>query len=321
MDRRKIIIDTDPGVDDGMAIQLALNSEEFEILGLTTVFGNVDVELATINALRLLHIANRNIPVAIGAANPLKGTFTYGVPFVHGDDGQGNTWLPKSPLKPIELSAAEFIVQQILAHPGQVTLIAIGPLTNLVLALELNPTIADVVKEIILMGGNAFCAGNATPAAEANVLSDPEAADIVLGANWQVTMVGLDVTHKVFMHNSVLEKIAENRTPLNAYVASTFPFYRDFFVKANKIEGIYVHDSSAIVYCLKPDLFETVQCPVRVETTACISKGKTWPSLGDSDHEEGDALVPWKNRPKINICVAVNSSEVIDFITQRLIQS
>jgi inosine-uridine nucleoside N-ribohydrolase len=318
MIRKKIIIDTDPGVDDAMAIQLAINSDEFEILGLTTVFGNVSVELATINALRLIHIADQNIPVAIGAADPLKGEFMGGVPFVHGNDGQGNTWHKKSPLIPVELSAAEFIVQQILKYPKQVTLIAIGPLTNLALALELNPSIAERVQEVIMMGGNAFCPGNATPAAEANIFSDPDAADIVFGANWPVTMVGLDVTHKVFMHNSVLEKIAENKTPLNKYVASTFPFYRDFFVKTNKIEGIFVHDSSAIMFCLDPTLFKTIQCPVRVEAHDCISKGKSWPLSGDSDQESEELLKPWHGRPDINICVEVNGDAVIERITQRL---
>lgn len=318
MNERKIIIDTDPGVDDGMAIQLAFNSKEFEILGLTTVFGNVSVELATINALRLIHIANRKVTVSIGASNPLKGVFKDGVPFVHGQDGQGNTWAAKSPLLPNDASASEFIVQQILKHPKEVTLIAIGPLTNLALALELNPSIAELVHEVVIMGGNAFCSGNATPAAEANILSDPDAADIVFGANWPLTMVGLDVTHKVFMHNTILEKIAEIKTPLNAYVASTFPFYRDFFMKTNKIEGIYVHDSSAIMYCLNPGLFKTIQCPVRVETRNCISKGKTWPSLGDADHEASELLKPWEGRPKINICVDVNAVEVIDIITRRL---
>jgi inosine-uridine nucleoside N-ribohydrolase len=314
MIRKKIIIDTDPGVDDAMAIQLAINSDEFEILGLTTVFGNVSVDLATINALRLIDIAGQNIPVSIGAAAPLKGEFMGGVPFVHGNDGQGNTWHKKSALLPIELSAAEFIVQQILKYPKQVTLIAIGPLTNLALALELNPSITASVQEVVMMGGNAFCPGNATPAAEANIFSDPDAADIVFGADWPVTMVGLDVTHKVFMHNSMLEKIAENKSPLNKYVASTVPFYRDFFVKTNKIEGIFVHDSSAIMYCLNPALFKTIQCPVRVETHDCISKGKSWPSSGDADQESE----PWQGRPDINICVEVNGDAIVAQITQRL---
>ena len=317
--KRKIIIDTDPGVDDGMAIQLALNSEDFEIVGLTTVFGNVSVERATINALRLIYISGRPIPVIKGAANPLSGKFNGGVPFVHGEDGQGNTWHEESPLSPLEISAAKFLEQQILLSKKEITIIAIGPLTNLALALELNPSIAGLVKEIIIMGGNAFCSGNATPAAEANVLSDPDAADIVLGAGWPITMVGLDVTHKVLMHNSLLRKIAEDDNALNKYVASTFPFYRDFFMQANKIEGIFVHDSSAIVYCLHPEFFKTIACAVRVETSSSISKGKTWPSLGDSDHEEGEALIPWRGRPKVNICVDVDVEAVLKIILNRLV--
>jgi inosine-uridine nucleoside N-ribohydrolase len=316
--KRKIIIDTDPGVDDGMAIQIALNSEEFEIIGLTTVFGNVSVERATINALRLVHISGRPIPVVKGAANPLKGKFNGGVPFVHGNDGQGNTWHEESPLSSLEISAFEFLEQQILLNKNEITIIAIGPLTNLALTLELNPSIAGLVKEIIIMGGNAFCSGNATPAAEANILSDPDAADLVLGAEWPITMVGLDVTHKVLMHNSLLNKIAEGDNPLNKYVASTFPFYRDFFMHTNKIEGIFVHDSSAIVYCLHREFFKTIACAVRVETSSSISRGKTWPSLGDSDHEEGEALIPWRGRPKVNICIDVDVEAVLKTILNRL---
>jgi inosine-uridine nucleoside N-ribohydrolase len=316
--KRKIIIDTDPGVDDGMAIQIAMNSEEFEIIGLTTVFGNVSVERATINALRLVHISGRSIPVVKGAANPLKGKFNGGVPFVHGDDGQGNTWQEESPLSSLEISAFEFLEQQISLNKNEITIIAIGPLTNLALALELNPSIAGLVREIIIMGGNAFCSGNATPAAEANVLSDPDAADLVLGAGWPITMVGLDVTHKVLMHNSLLSRIAEGDNPLNKYVASTFPFYRDFFMHTNKIEGIFVHDSSAIIYCLHPEYFNTIACAVRVETSGSISRGKTWPSLGDSDHEEGEALIPWRGRPKVNICIDVDVEAVLKTILNRL---
>jgi inosine-uridine nucleoside N-ribohydrolase len=318
MNRKKIIIDTDPGVDDGMAIQLAINSPELDIVGLTSVFGNVPVELATINALRLVHIAGKDIPVAIGAADPLKGTFSGGAQVVHGDDGQGNTWQAKSPLKPVAQSSAAFIVEHVLKNPKEITIIAIGPLTNLALALELDQSIADFVQEIIIMGGNAFCPGNITPAAEANIHADPDAADIVFGARWPLTMVGLDVTHKVFMHSDILELIAQSKSPLNRYVASTFPFYRDFFIKVNRIQGIYVHDATAITYCVKPSLFKTANYPVRVEKSDCISKGKTWPLLGDSDDEDAECLEPWKDRPKIKVCVDVNGEEVIDFIVKRL---
>ena len=223
---RKIIIDTDPGVDDGMAIQLALGSKEFEILGLTTVFGNVDVGTATANALRLLHLANKaTIPVAKGASDPINGKFNGGVPFVHGTDGQGNTWQPLSPLRPIKTTAAEFIIEKTLQFPKEVTIAAIGPLSNLALALQKKPEIQHLVKEIVIMGGNAFCSGNATPAAEANILSDPDAADIVLGAAWPVTMIGLDVTHKIVLHKDILAELSLFDSPINKQVTSSYIFY------------------------------------------------------------------------------------------------
>ncbi len=315
----KIIIDTDPGVDDAMAIQFALGSEEFEIVGLTTVFGNVDIDTVTTNALRLLHLANRNdIPVAKGASKPLNREFSGGVPFVHGNDGQGNTWKPVSPLFPIKSTAVEFIIETILKFPNEITIAAIGPLTNLALAIEQQPEIQNFVKEIVIMGGNAFCSGNATPAAEANILSDPEAADAVFGAAWPITMVGLDVTHKTILRKDVLSELSKFDSPINQQVTSAYIFYQDFFIKTNKIEGTYVHDSSVFAYLINKQLYKTIKCPIRVETIESISRGKTWPSLGESDHEEGDALVPWKNRPKINICVDVDSDGVLELLKNRL---
>lgn len=315
----KLIIDTDPGVDDSMAIQFALASKEFHILGVTTVFGNVDIEQTTKNALRLLHLANRpDIPVAKGALKPIQGEFLGGVPFVHGDDGQGNTWKPTGSLKPINTPADEFIIEQVLRHPNQICIAALGPLTNLARALEKEPKIQDKVKEIVFMGGNAFCSGNATPAAEANMLSDPEAADRVLGANWSMTMVGLDVTHKTMLSQDDLNKISLFRSPLNDHVMEAYPFYQDFFMKANKINGTFVHDSSVIAYLIDRSLYRTVEYPIRVETQHSISRGKTWPSLGESDHEGAKALEPWRNRPKIKICLDVRDLEVIQLLEQRL---
>lgn len=317
----KLIIDTDPGVDDSMAIQFALASEEFEILGLTTVFGNVDVEKATINALRLLHLGGRpEIPVSKGAANPLRGKFMGGVPFVHGKDGQGNTWQPKSPLRPVSLPADEFIIEQIVRFPNQVTIAALGPLTNLASALRRKPEIQNKVKEIVLMGGNAFCSGNATPAAEANVLSDPHAADIVLGANWPVTMVGLDVTHKTILGKKTLEEISEFKSPLNNYVMDAYQFYQECFMRVNSVPGTFVHDSSVIAYLIDRSLYKTISFPVKIETQECISKGKVWPSLGDSDCEGGDALRPWQGRPTIDICVEVNSKGVVQLLKDHLMK-
>ena len=310
---RKIIIDTDPGIDDAMAIFLALRSPELELIGLTTVFGNVHTALATTNALRLLEIAGRaDIPVAHGANQPLERAYAGPVPLIHGEDGQGNTHLPTPSSTPLEISAAEFIVQQIMIAPGRVTLVPIGPLTNIALALRLEPRIAQNVREVVLMGGNAFCPGNATPASEANIHNDPEAADIVFGANWRVTMVGLDVTHNIVMTTAQMHILETARNPLAQHLAKINPLYLEFVGSSAQIDGNYIHDPSAILYLTHPQAFTTAQHPVRVETLG-ISAGKTWPNpFPKRVHPD------WVGRPDVNICVGVDSSLVLRVILERL---
>ncbi|MBI5957681.1 MAG: nucleoside hydrolase [Chloroflexi bacterium] len=309
MPSRKIIIDTDPGVDDAMAIFFALRSPELDVIGLTTIFGNVETELATTNALRLLEIAERiDIPVAHGAERPLVGPFKGSVPFVHGDDGQGNVHLPLPTNQRIHTTAVQFIIDQIMAAPGEITLVPIGPLTNIAQALRREPRIATHVKEVVLMGGNAFCPGNASPAAEANILNDPEAADTVFGAPWPVTMVGLDVTHKVNMTPEHLARYSQINNPMAQHIARIVPFYRQYFeTDFSGMRGIYVHDSSAIAYLIDPTLFRVERWPLRVETRG-ISRGKTWPAV--SNRETSAHFVPWHNRPLVNVCVEVDSARL-----------
>ncbi len=309
---QKIIIDTDPGVDDTMAIFFALRSPELDVIGLTTIFGNVHTDLATINALRLLEIAGRrDIPVAQGAAAPLAGPFEGPVPFVHGDDGQGNVHLPPPSTRAVSEAAAAFIVEQVMAAPGEIMLVPIGPLTNIALALRLEPRIAENVKEVVLMGGNALCPGNATPAAEANIHNDPEAADVVFGAGWQVTMVGLDVTHTVNMTPAHLDRYAQADNPLAQHISRIVPHYRHYFESSYNVKGIWVHDSSAVAYVIDPTLFTVEAWPVRVETQG-FSRGKTWPNLPPR------ILPAWQDRPLVNCCVAVDSARLLALELDRL---
>jgi inosine-uridine nucleoside N-ribohydrolase len=304
-----------------MAIQFALSSDQLEIIGLTTVFGNVPVELATSNALLLLHLAGKDaVPVAQGASKPLKGEFADGAPEVHGKDGLGNSFPPPSPLSPVSQSACQFIIEQVETHPQEITLVAVGPLTNLAEVLSTYPEVVGLVKEVVIMGGNALCPGNITPAAEANIYSDPEAADIVLGAGWPLTMVGLDVTHKVHMGTGTLHAISKIQNPLNQLVSKAMVFYEQFYTKYTKTNGIFVHDSTAIAYVLAPHLFKTSAGPVRVDSTEGTGRGKTWPCLEDASQEDNLWLLPWKNRPKINICVDVDGEAVIKLITDNLIR-
>lgn len=311
---RKIIIDTDPGIDDAMAIFYALHSPELELLGLTTVFGNAHTPTCTTNALRLLEIAERtDIPVAEGAHRPLVTDFHGPADFVHGADGQGGANLPAPVTRAIGQKAHEFIIEQVMQTPGEVTLVPLAPLTNIALALTLEPQLAHNLKEIVLMGGNAYGAGNASPAAEANIWNDPEAADVVFGADCPITMIGLDVTEKVVMSAAVLAGIGQLQNPRAQHLTRILPFYHRFYKERVGLDGIHVHDSTTITYLLNPDLFQTVQHPVRVDTSSGIGRGKTWPALGTSDNEQA-----WAGRRAVNICVGVDAERAIQMELERL---
>ena len=301
---RKIVIDTDPGVDDAMAIFYALKSPELEVLGLTTVFGNAHADQGTINALRLLEIAGRSdIPVAGGAPHPLTGPFDAPADFVHGKDGQGNTFLPPPTTQPLNIHAAQFLVDTVMSDPGNVTIVALGPLTNVALALMLRPDLASHIREIVLMGGAAFVPGNVSPAAEANIHNDPEAADIVFGAGCPVTMVGLDVTLQIVMTAADLDRFGTFPDPMSQHVARIVPFYLDFYHQISGRNAIVVHDSTTITWLLHPDLFTTRSRAVRVETQG-MSRGKTWPA-----NERNRPDSPWTGRPAVNILVGVDGPE------------
>jgi inosine-uridine nucleoside N-ribohydrolase len=317
---QKIIIDTDPGVDDAMAIQFALNSPELDVIGLTTIYGNVNLELCTTNALRLLDLAQRtDIPVAKGAAKPLHRPFGGGVAFVHGDDGMGNIFRPESRLKPIELSAVDFIIQQVKKYPNEIILVPLGPLTNIALALQKDPEIEKLVKEVVVMGGNAFSPGNASPSGEANILNDPEAADFVFGANCPVTMIGLDVTEStLFTKKDALEVRAASYTELNKLVCDAYVFYEIFNTTNSKIDGSFLHDPSVIGYLIDPTIFSGGKYPIRVETQDSLSLGKTWAFIGDEEVLARPASEPWRGRPAINVMLEVDNEKLVTLLKSRL---
>ncbi|MEM7014018.1 MAG: nucleoside hydrolase, partial [Verrucomicrobiota bacterium] len=274
MTPRKIIIDTDPGVDDAMAILFALRCPELEVIGLTTVFGNVDVDLATENALRLVEFEDlgQQLPVARGAEDPLEIPFRGPADFVHGADGLGDIDHPKPSLKPIATTAAEFIVESIMSHPGEVTLVPIGPLTNLALALELEPKIASYVDEVVMMGGAAKTSGNVSPVAEANIHCDPHAADKVFTTDWPVTMIGLDVTTKVITDEAFLTRLRDSRA--GDFIFRISRFYQAFHEKVYDLSGLHTHDPSAIAYLIRPEFFKTATGAIRVPTDG-LAMGQT----------------------------------------------
>lgn len=306
---QKVIIDTDPGVDDAMAILFALRSPELEILGLTTVFGNAYVDITTENALRLLELeGNGHIPVAKGSGRPLVHEAGDMGMHVHGEDGLGNTFLPESRNSILSIPAAQFIVEQIMAQPGEITLVPVGPLTNIAIALRLEPKIVDRVKEVVIMGGSAFAGGNASPVAEANIYNDPHAAAIVFSAGWPLTMVGLDVTMKSIMTKAYLDKISHAGNPATNLIRDIIPFYQAYHDEIYGMAGdLHTHDPSAIAYVLNPGFFKGVKIPMFVETSGKCA-GQT---VADSRNQIGDLA-------EINVCLDVDSDELLQFFKERL---
>lgn len=310
----RIIIDTDPGIDDAMAIFYALASPELEVVGLTTVFGNAHVEVCTANAIRILDIADRaDIPVAQGAAKPLAMEYRGPADFVHGVNGLADVVLEQPSRQPHHLDAAHFIIEQVLAAPGEITLVPIGPLTNIALAFLLRPDLPQHLAGIVLMGGNAFVPGNASPAAEANILNDPEAADLVFAADCPIVMCGLDVTEATVMSSGQIAGIATIDNPRARLAEAILPFYRDFHVSHGGPDGIHVHDSTCISYLLAPQHYRSVQHPIRVDTGHGVGRGKTWPSLRHSLSQG-----PWAGRRNVTILTEVDAEAVVALELERL---
>jgi inosine-uridine nucleoside N-ribohydrolase len=311
---RKILIDTDPGIDDAMAIFYALSSPELEVVGLTTVFGNAHTEVTTRNALSLLEIAGRtDIPVARGAVKPLAMDYRGPVAFVHGPDGQGGVELAPPATMPIDEDAAHFIIDTVMSSPGEITLVPLGPLTNIALAMLIEPTLTQHVVEIVLMGGAAFVGGNASPAGEANILNDPEAADIVFGAECPIAMAGLDVTEQTLMTNDDLRRISEIDSPEARHLAAIVPYYSNFYAQRLGIDGIHIHDSSAISYLLAPGRYTWAEHPIRVDCGHSFCRGKTLAAKHVSDHEAA-----WQGRQAVRILTQVDARAVIELELARL---
>jgi uridine nucleosidase len=311
---KKIIIDTDPGVDDAMAILLALKSPEIEVVGLTTIFGNVYTDQATQNALRLVELAGRpDISVVAGAALPLVAPLDSVADFVHGADGLGNIDLPFPAGRPLDTPAAQFIVETVLARPGQITLVPIGPLTNLALALALEPRLPEKVAEVVLMGGAATVNGNVNPAAEANIIHDPHAADVVFNAGWPVTMVGLDVTLQTVMTDDYLGSLISTGSAAGEFVYDISRFYRDFHHDLFGLAGTHTHDPSAIAYVIDPSLFTVERGPVRVITEG-LAAGQT---LFDQRQQWSEPNL-WSDRPAVNVCLGVDSERLLALYRERI---
>lgn len=277
MSPRKIIIDTDPGQDDAVAILLALGSpDELDLLGITTVAGNVPLALTSVNARKVCEVAGKtDVPVYAGCDKPLKRDLVT-AEYVHGKTGLDGIELP-APTMPLQsMHAVDFIIHELRRHaPGTVTLCPLGPLTNIATALTRAPDIADRIAEIVLMGGAYFEVGNATPAAEFNIYVDPEAADIVFKSGVKLTVLPLDVTHKALVTHERVAKFEALGTRVGQVVASWTHFFERFDMAKYGTAGAPLHDPTVIAYVLRPDLFTGRHINVEIETEGKYTTGMT----------------------------------------------
>ena len=311
----RIVLDTDPGVDDLLTILMLLQSPDVEVVGITTVFGNASVDQCTYNTQRILSAAGREeVPIFKGAGRPLNGDDPRLGLIVHGEDGLGSaTPTPdeqlSAPMPSLqEEPAAEALHRLCVSDPGEVTILAIGPLTNVAAALTATPDVAFMARDVVIMGGNALCPGNRTPAAEANIMSDPEAAEAVFAVGWNLTMVGLDVTNTITFSTDQLESVVKTSTSGQEILAAALPHYLHFNRTVSGRNEIKLHDPAAAAYLLEPDLFQIEEWPVAVDTSSGIGRGKTWPCVGNADF----AGPPWADRRPVKVCTSADASAVAD---------
>ena len=270
---RKVIIDTDPGTDDAMAIMLALNSPEFDVRALTVVPGNVTAAQGLENALRMVSLANRcDIIVAGGAQHPLFQKLIT-AEFWHGKNGLANVELPASKCKADARWAPDLIIEMVHVSPHEITLIPIGPLTNIALALQKDPSIASLVKQVVIMGGS-ISGGNVNAAAEANIYNDPEAAQIVFHAGWPLTMVGLDVGDKTLLTRGHIEALRKNPGPVSDFIYRVADFLITLSEKYGD-PGTPMYDPLAVGVALDPTLVKAPAMHVEVETRGDFTRGET----------------------------------------------
>jgi purine nucleosidase/pyrimidine-specific ribonucleoside hydrolase len=319
----RVLIDTDPGIDDAMALLLALQSPEIHVIAVTTVSGNVPVETATRNVFRILSLLpDRNRPpVAKGASRPLENEAVYAT-FIHGEDGLGGLdrcrdemGRPRYPAGQESLSgrsAADEILYQISDAKEPLTLIALGPLTNVARVIEKDRRTASRLRRIVLMGGAFFVSGNVTPAAEFNIFVDPHAARIVFAAGIPLTVVPLDVTRRVKLTRENLSgAVSEKPAPMNRFLLDATADAFAFMEERSTDVPLYLHDPLAVGVVIDPSLVSIRDLPVEIETTGEWTSGMT---LAD-----GRPIRPeFKKAPNASVCLGVDASRFESLFLERL---
>jgi purine nucleosidase len=319
---KRVIIDTDPGTDDALAILLALNSPELKVEALTVVPGNVDGRQGLENALKIVSLAGRcDVPVAAGAQHPLNQKLFTAL-FWHGKNGLGNVELPASRCKVDPRFGPDLIIQLVHQYPHEITLIPVGPLTNIALAVSKDPSIVPLVKDVVIMGGS-ITGGNVDGAAEANIFGDPEAAQIVFNADWMVTMVGSDVGERTLITRKELAELRATHGPQNDFVAEVIDFYVTRSEKSGW-SGAAMYDPLAVAIAMDPSLGTLKEMHVDVETKGEFTRGETVANrMGSNennvlhgDHYEIEGVVELK--PNARVCLASDRDRFLQLFVSRV---
>ena len=319
---RRVIIDTDPGTDDAMAIILALNSPEFKVEALTVVPGNVDSQQGLENALKIVSLAGRcDVTVARGAQHPLNQKLIT-AQFWHGKNGLANVELPPSKCKADPRFGPDLIIETIHKYPHEITLIPVGPLTNIALAVSKDPSIVALVKDIVIMGGS-ITGGNVNGAAEANIYNDPEAAQIVFNAGWMVTMVGSDVGERTLITRKYLAELQASHGPQSDFIAKIAEFYLNRSEKSG-YSGAAMYDPLAVGIALDSTLGTLKEMHVDVETKGEFTRGETVANrMGSNeknvlhgDHYEIEGVTYLK--PNARVCLASDADRFLHLFVSRV---
>ena len=305
---KKILFDTDPGIDDSCAILLALASPELSLEGLSVVHGNCSLEQATTNVLSILELAKAShIPVARGCELPLVQPSLL-APETHGDTGLGYANLPEPQSKPVIQHGIDFLIETILASPGEISLVAIAPLTNVALAIRKEPRIVEALKELIIMGGAIRHEGNTTALAEFNTYVDPHAAQIVYHAGIPTTLIPLDVTYQCILTPGDVGRLQKIDSPITKFVAEATRFYMEFHDEYQQIEGCVINDPLALALTFAPELCTYQELPVEVDLSGGISMGKT----------VADFYNYGKKPANMKVALGVRARDFIDLFVERI---
>jgi inosine-uridine nucleoside N-ribohydrolase len=307
----KVLIDTDPGIDDALALLLALRSPELDILGITTVHGNIEVDKGTHNAAKVLALVGRDVTIARGADRPLLRPLRT-APFIHGSDGLGDL-LPTPETVPLsEAPAVEFMLGVLRRSRDPVTLLALGPLTNIALLLRAHPDARAHIDRIVLMGGAVASEGNTVPGAEFNMHCDPEAAAIVFEAGVSLTMVGLNVTMKAVLPGKKSQALLGDSDPVRGFVGEVTSFYRRYYKRYYGIDGCCLHDPLTAAVLIEPEVIQTKHLHVDVETRGDHTAGATVADLWGIPEPAG--------RPNADVATELDVQLLLKLFSERVLE-